>query len=368
MLYHLFPELVELHSGFNVIRYITFRSAAAGITALLITWIVGPAIIGTLRRKRWGQVIRQVGPHTHFGKQGTPTMGGLIMISAATVSTLLWAELTNPYVLIALASFLVCGALGFVDDYLKISRGNADGLVDKVKLFAPAGVGMAVGIFLIASPLSSHEPTVTALPFFSDLQFAFAPLFFVLFTSFVVAGSSNAVNLSDGLDGLAAGLVAIAATTFAFYAYLAGRVDTSAYLGLFHLPGAGELTVFVAALIGTCIGFLWFNSHPASVFMGDTGSLALGGALGVLAILVKTEFLLVIAGGVFVAEALSVIAQKSFFKFTRWRTGEPRRLLRMAPLHHHFEKLGWKESKVVVRFWVAGLLCAIGALAALKIR
>ena len=368
MFYHLFPELADLHFVFNVFRYITFRSAAAMATALLITWIVGPRIIAWLSSRQFNQVIRTNGPSTHLTKVGTPTMGGIVILLATSFSTLLWAELTNPYTIVALSSFILLGFLGFADDYLKVVRGNPQGLVGRVKFFTPAAAGIVVGAVLIMAPLSEHGSTATAVPFFSDLQVVFAPWLFVLFASIVVSGSSNAVNLSDGLDGLASGLVAIAAVTFAIFAYLAGRIDTSQYLGLFHLPGAGELTVFCLAMAGASIGFLWFNSHPASVFMGDTGSLPLGGALGVLAVLLKGEFLLVIAGGVFVAETLSVVAQRSYFKLSRWRTGTGRRILRMSPLHHHFELKGWPETKVVVRFWIAGLLCSMLALAALKIR
>lgn len=368
MLYHLHPELLDLHFVFNVFRYITFRSAAAMATALLITWVLGPRIISWLRARQLNQVIRAEGPSTHLAKVGTPTMGGLIILSATTLSTLLWAQLDNPYTLVALSSFLFLGLLGFLDDYLKVTRGNPKGLVGRAKLLAPAAAGVLVGLALLLNPLSDHGPTATALPFFSELQVVFAPWLFVIFAALVISGSSNAVNLSDGLDGLAAGLVAIAGVTFAIFAYLVGRVDTSAYLGLFHLPGAGELTVFALAMAGAAIGFLWFNSHPAAVFMGDTGSLALGGALGILAVLLKGEFLLFIAGGVFVAEALSVFGQRGYFKYTRWRTGTGRRWLRMAPLHHHFEERGWPETQVVVRFWIAGLLCSMLALAALKIR
>ena len=368
MLYHLMPDLTEVHSVFNLFRYITFRSAGALGTSLLVTWWIGPRVIALLRQRQIEQVIRRDGPSTHLDKRGTPTMGGIIVIVAACVSTLLWAELANPYTVFALLSFVVLGALGFMDDYLKVVRRDPRGLVGRYKLVTPAIVGLGLGIALILYPLSSHAPTATSVPFFSGYQAVFAPVVFVGFTAFVVSGTCNSVNLTDGLDGLASGLVAIAAVTFAIIAYVTGRFDTSAYLGLFHLAGAGELTVFAVAVAGAAIGFLWFNSHPASVFMGDTGSLALGGALGVMAVLLKAEFLLLIAGFVFVLEAGSVMAQRGWFKYTRLRTGTPRRLLRMAPLHHHYEMRGCPETKIVVRFWIVGLLCAMLALSTLKIR
>jgi len=368
MLYYLLPGLTDVNTVFNVFRYITFRAAGAVVTALFIAFAFGPMIIRRLQAANVGQVVRASGPETHLVKAGTPTMGGLIIILSATLSTLLWAELANPYVLIATVSLLWMGAIGFLDDYLKVVQGKTRGLVARYKMVGQWSFGLALGAFLILNPISPHPSTATAVPFFSDLQAGLWPGAFILLTGIVVSGTSNGVNLSDGLDGLAAGLTAIAAVTFGVYAYVAGRVDTSLYLGLFHLPGAGELTIFAVALAGAAIGFLWFNAHPAEVFMGDTGSLALGGAIGVMAILLKAEFLLVIVGGVFVMETLSVILQTSWFKYTRSRTGEGRRLFRMAPIHHHFEKLGWPETKVVVRFWILGVLCALFALSSLKIR
>jgi phospho-N-acetylmuramoyl-pentapeptide-transferase len=260
------------------------------------------------------------------------------------------------------------GAIGFLDDYLKVVQGKTRGLVGRYKMVGQWTFGLALGAFLVWNPISPHPTTWTTVPFFSDLAAVFAAPVFVFFTGAVVSGSSNAVNLTDGLDGLAAGLTAIAAVTFGVFAYIAGRVDASQYLGFFYLPGAGELTVFAVALAGAAVGFLWFNAHPAQVFMGDTGSLALGGAIGVMAILLKAEFLLVIVGGVFVLETVSVIVQTSYFKYSKRRFGEGRRVFRMAPIHHHFEKLGWPETKVVVRFWILGLMCAMLAISTLKIR
>jgi len=315
-----------------------------------------------------GQVVRDVGPESHLMKSGTPTMGGLIIIAAATTSTLLWARLDNWYVIIAVVALLWMGAIGLLDDYLKVVQGKTRGLVARYKMIGQWSFGLALGAFLLWNPISSHPTTWTSVPFFADVAASFWPPFFVLFTGIVVSGSSNAVNLTDGLDGLAAGLSAIAAATLGVFAYIAGRTDTSRYLGFFYLEGAGELTVFALALSGAAIGFLWFNSHPADVFMGDTGSLALGGAIGVVAILLKAEFLLVIVGGVFVLETLSVIVQKGWFKYTKRRFGEGRRVFRMAPVHHHFEKLGWSEPKVVIRFWILGVLFAMLAFSTLKIR
>jgi phospho-N-acetylmuramoyl-pentapeptide-transferase len=368
MLFHLLPGLSDVHAVFNVFVYITFRAAGAVVTSLLIAFAFGPLVIRKLEAARVGQVIRQVGPQSHLAKAGTPTMGGLIIIAAATLSTLLWAELTNWYTVLALVSLLWMGAIGFLDDYLKVVRGKSRGLIGRYKMVGQWTFGLALGVFLLWNPISPHPTTWTTVPFFSDMAAAFAAPVFALFTGAVVSGSSNAVNLTDGLDGLAAGLTAIAAATFGVFAYIAGRVDTSAYLGFFYLPGAGELTIFAVALAGAAVGFLWFNAHPAEVFMGDTGSLALGGAIGVMAILLKGEFLLVIVGGVFVLETVSVILQTSFFKYTRARYGEGRRVFRMAPVHHHFEKLGWPETKVVVRFWILGLMCAMVAISTLKIR
>jgi phospho-N-acetylmuramoyl-pentapeptide-transferase len=368
MLPWLLPRFADVHIVFNLFGYITFRAAGAVVTSLLIAFVVGPAAIRWLTALRVGQVVRQLGPESHYGKAGTPTMGGVIIIAAATVSTLLWARLDNPYTLLALVALLWMGAIGFLDDYLKVVQKRTQGLVARYKLIGQITFGLALGALLVWHPISSYPGSFTGVPFLSDWGAAFWPPAFVLFVAIVVSGTSNTVNLTDGLDGLAAGLTAIVAVTFGIVAYVTGRVDTSRYLGLFYLPGAGELSIFAVALAGAAIGFLWFNAHPAEVFMGDTGSLALGGAVGVMAILLKAEFLLVIAGGVFVMEGVSVILQTSWFKYTARRYGQGRRIFRMAPIHHHFEKLGWPETKVVVRFWILGILCAMLAFSTLKIR
>ena len=368
MLYHLLPGYADVHIVFNLFRFITFRAAGALVTALLLAFALGPITIRLLKRHRVGQVVRSEGPVTHLKKAGTPTMGGALILACTALSTLLWAELTNWYTMLGILTLLVTGAIGFMDDYLKIVQGRPAGLVARNKMAAQWTFGLGLGLFLLLHPISPVDPNRTMLPFFSDLSLLFAPWVYVAFVALVVSGSSNAVNITDGLDGLAAGLTAIAAATFGIFAYLLGRVDSSSYLGLFYLPGAGELTILALALTGGCLGFLWYNSHPAEVFMGDTGSLALGGVIGVMAILLKAEFLLVIVGAVFVAEVVSVVLQVGYFRHTARRHGTGKRLFKMAPLHHHFEQLGWPESKVVVRFWILGVLSAMVAFSALKIR
>lgn len=368
MLYHLLSPLAGHHILFNLFRYITFRAAGAMVTALVISFLFGPAVIRWLRRLRVGQVVRNDGPETHLGKAGTPTMGGVLILISTSLSTLLWAELTNPYTIIALVVLIWMGLIGFLDDYLKIVHRRPDGLGGRYKLLGQGALGLFVGLYLWRFPISPLPANWTGLPFLSDHFLVIWELFFIPWVMLVLAGSSNAVNLTDGLDGLAAGLSAIAAATFGVFAYLIGRIDTSQYLGLFYLPGSGELAVFCVALTGAALGFLWFNAHPAEVFMGDTGSLAIGGAIGAVAILLKSEFLLVIVGGVFVIEALSVILQVGYFKYTSRRYGTGKRIFRMAPLHHHFEKAGWMESKVIIRFWILGILFTLLAFGSLKIR
>ena len=375
MLYYLLAPLGKKYLLFNLINYLSFRAAAAMVTALFIAFVVGPGIIAKLRAHKVGQVIRAEGPASHQGKRGTPTMGGIIILLSTVIPTLLWARLENRAVLFALLSILWMGGIGFIDDYLKIVQGKSRGLVARWKLVGQCSFGIALGLLLYqypVVPVDTIPATATTLPFFKYLVVNFTPLVFVGFVTLVITGSSNAVNLTDGLDGLAAGLSAIAAFGFAVFAYLLGRTDSTSYLYLFYLPGAGEIAVFCAALMGGCIGFLWFNAHPAQVFMGDTGSLAIGGAFGTVAILLKAEFLLLLIGGVFVAEALSVMAQTSVYKWFRRTRGkeyaDAHRVFRMAPLHHHFEKLGWHETTVVTRFYILGIFCALLALSTLKLR
>jgi phospho-N-acetylmuramoyl-pentapeptide-transferase len=368
VLYHLLVPLAEYNIIFNLFRFQTFRAAGAVVTAFLVAFWFGPGIISRLRMLKVGQVVRTEGPKTHLGKSGTPTMGGVLIVLATVIPTLLWARLDNLYTITALVVLLWLGVVGFMDDYLKIVRKKTEGLKGRYKIIGQAVLGLLLGVLILVVPFSEVPATWTQIPFIKSWHVAFWPPVYVLFVMVVIAGGSNAVNLTDGLDGLAAGLSAIAAVTFGVFAYLLGRVDSSDYLDLFYLPGAGELTIFCVALSGGCIGFLWFNAHPAQVFMGDTGSLAIGGVLGAIAVLLKAEFLLVIVGGVFVAEALSVMAQTVYFKWTRARTGTGRRIFRMAPLHHHFEQIGWHESQVIIRFWIMGVMCAMVAFATLKIR
>ena len=374
MLYWLLWPQARHSALANLVTYISFRAAAAVVTALLIAFVVGPLIVARLQALKVGQIVRTDGPATHLGKRGTPTMGGLIILLATVVPTVLWARLDNRFVLVALFAIAWMGAIGFVDDYLKIVRRRPRGLVARYKMAGQITFGLALGFLLLAFPWTGTvlPPSATTLPFLKYVYVVMLPPLYIVWVTFIVAGSSNAVNLTDGLDGLATGLTAIAAITFAAFAYLIGRVDSSEYLKVFYLPGAGELAIFCASLMGACIGFLWFNAHPAKVFMGDTGSLAIGGALGTVAILLKAEFLLAIIGGVFVAETLSVMIQTSVFKWRARRHGreyaKQHRVFRMAPLHHHFEQLGWHESTVVTRFYILGILCALLALSTLKIR
>jgi phospho-N-acetylmuramoyl-pentapeptide-transferase len=375
VLYHLLAPLGKQFLIFNLLNYISFRAAAALVTAILMAFVVGPPIIARLRARRIGQIIRAEGPASHQGKRGTPTMGGLIILLATIIPTLLWARLNSRFVWFAVLATLWMGGIGFIDDYLKIVQGKSRGLVAKWKLVGQVSFGVVLGTLLVFFPVIPTETmpaAATTVPFFKFVIVTFAWWLYIAFVTVVITGSSNAVNLTDGLDGLATGLSAIAAAAFAFFAYVLGRTDTTTYLNLFYMPGAGELTIFCTALTGACLGFLWFNSHPAQVFMGDTGSLALGGAFGTVAILIKAEFLLFLIGGVFVAEAISVILQTSVYKWFKRTRGkeyaDAHKVFRMAPLHHHFEKLGWHESTVVTRFYILGIFCAMVALATLKLR
>jgi phospho-N-acetylmuramoyl-pentapeptide-transferase len=377
VLYHLLVPWADQNLAFNVFRYVTFRAAGAVVTAFLVAFWFGPSIIGRLRMLKVGQVVRTEGPQTHLGKSGTPTMGGVIIVLATVIPTLLWARLDSFNTWAAVITLCWLGGLGFMDDYLKIARKKTEGLKGRYKLVGQTAAGLLLGLALVFLPHYAHSvdtgiPTYshawTQIPFFKTVHISMWWPLYVVFVTFIIVGCSNAVNLTDGLDGLAAGLSAIAAVTFAIFAYLLGRVDAANYLNVFYIPGAGELTIFLVALAGGCMGFLWFNAHPAEVFMGDTGSLAIGGVLGCVAVLLRAEFLLGIVGAIFVAEALSVMLQTLYFKYTRRRYGTGRRIFRMAPLHHHFEQIGWHESKVIIRFWIMGVMCALVAFATLKIR
>lgn len=375
MFYHWLVPLSSTHIAFNLFNYISFRAGGAMVTAWLLAFLAGPAVIRQLRSYKIGQVIRADGPATHQEKRGTPTMGGLIIILATVAPTVLWSQLDNRFVLVAMLATLWMGAIGFLDDYLKVVQGKSRGLVAKWKLLGQSSFGLMLGILLLVDPVVAPDlipASATTVPLFKYVVVVFTPAAFVLFVTFVITGTTNAVNLTDGLDGLAPGLTAIAAGAFGVFAYIYGRVDVTEYLNVFYLSGAGELAVFCAALLGASLGFLWFNAYPAEVFMGDTGSLAIGGALGTVAILLKAEFLLLLIGGVFAAETVSVLLQSGvykWFKRTRGREyADAHRVFRMAPLHHHFEKLGWRETTVVTRFYILGVFCALVALATLKVR
>jgi phospho-N-acetylmuramoyl-pentapeptide-transferase len=358
--------------GGNLIRFITFRSAMAAVLALLISLLLGPWMIRKLKRYQIGEEIRTDGPKSHLIKAGTPTMGGLMILCAVSIPTLLLANLTNFYVLLTLVAFLWMGAVGFLDDYLKAVKKIKKGLVAKYKLTGQISLGMMVALFILLYPHLfgrnfSLNATMTTVPFIKDVLLDFGwvyPLVVIL----VITGTSNGVNLTDGLDGLAIGVSLIAGMAFAAISYVTGNVKFADYLNIIYLDGAGELAIFCAAFVGAGLGFLWYNGYPAQVFMGDTGALALGAALGTMAILVKKELFLLVIGGIFVVEALSVIMQRLYFKYTKRKFGEGRRIFRMAPLHHHFEQLGWHESKVVVRFWIVQVLLVLISLTMFKVR
>jgi len=374
LFYHLLPPLADTIPGLGVFTYISFRAAGATVTAMFLSFFIGPWIIRALRERNVGQVVREDVPEGHRDKQGTPTMGGLIILLSTVVPTMLWARLDTRFTFIAVAATMWMAAIGFLDDYLKVVQRKPRGLVARYKLIGQVTFGAALAAYLLFIPLNtgSLAPNETTVPFFKYASFTLTPVLFMAFVTFIVTASSNSVNLTDGLDGLASGLTVIAAAAFAIFAYLIGNTVASDYLLIYYIPGAGELSVFSASLMGAAIGFLWFNSHPAEVMMGDTGSLAIGGALGTVAILLKSEFLLLLIGGVFVAETMSVLIQTGVFKWRKRRHGveyaRQNRVFLMAPLHHHFELAGWHESKIVIRFYILGLLCALIALATLKIR
>ncbi|MFQ5452950.1 MAG: phospho-N-acetylmuramoyl-pentapeptide-transferase [Candidatus Zixiibacteriota bacterium] len=362
MLYHLLYPLTKYVSGFNLFRYITFRAAGATVTAIIICLILGPFFIRLLKKYQIKETIREEGPAHHKKKAGTPTMGGLIILSGIVVPTLLWADLSNFYILSVLLVTVWLGLIGYMDDYLKVIKRQPRGMIGKKKLVGQILLGLLFSLILTYLAPENHYDGTTDIPFLKNYLLNLGILY-IPFIIFIITGFSNAVNLTDGLDGLAIGLSALCFFAFTGLAYLTGRLDYSDYLQIEYIPGTGELVIYCGAAIGSALGFLWFNNHPAEVFMGDTGSLALGGALGAIAILLKKELLLVIVGGVFVIETLSVILQVASY-----RLRGKKRIFKMAPIHHHFELLGWHESKIVVRFWIIGALCALITLATLKIR
>jgi phospho-N-acetylmuramoyl-pentapeptide-transferase len=372
----LYQKLFPIFSPFRIFRYLTFRTVFASLTALFIALIIGPYVIRKLREFQIGQYIREEGPEAHQKKAGTPTMGGLLIVIAIVIPTLLWADLSNKFVWIAVLATLGFGAIGFADDYLKITHRRNLGLTGRSKLMLQFLVAFLVGIALVLMQAREEYSTHMFVPFFKKFQpdlilpgfldnpytwlFAFLP--FLLFVALVLVGSTNAVNLTDGLDGLAIGCTVIAAGALTVLTYVSGHAVFAEYLELPRSPQSAELTIFCGAMVGASIGFLWYNAHPAEVFMGDVGALALGGAIGTVAVIIKQELLLPFIGGVFVIEALSVIVQVGSYKLRK------KRVFKMAPLHHHFELLGWSESKVIVRFWIASLIFALFALTTLKLR
>ncbi len=357
MLYHLLYPLHTEYSVLYVFRYITFRTIYATITALMISFILGPWLIATLQRLQIGQTIRKVGPESHFVKEGTPTMGGALILLAIILPTLLWADLTNLYIWVTLLVISGYGAVGFIDDYLKVVRKNSDGISARQKMFWQIAIALLAMVFLYNNGLDTR----LSFPFFKNFNPDLG-MFYIPFAILVIVGASNAVNLTDGLDGLAIGPMIIASATFLLLAYLVGNAKLSGYLQITGIQGAGELAILCGAMVGAGLGFLWFNAYPAQVFMGDVGSLSLGGALGIIAVITKNEFVLVIVGGIFVIEALSVIVQVISFRY--WG----RRVFRMAPIHHHFELKGWAEPKIIVRFWIISIVLALIALSTLKLR
>ena len=367
MLYYILTPFKDTFGIFNLFEYITFRAAFAAIIALIISFIVGPIIIKILRKNQIGEEIRSTGPESHMIKKGTPTMGGFIILMAVLIPTLLFAKLNSPLIQVIILSTIWMGIIGFFDDYLKVVKKMEKGLIARYKMAGQIILGTIISFLIYQIPDFGDFATKTTVPFLKNVEIDLGMLYPIM-VILVITGTSNAVNLTDGLDGLAAGLLGICFTVFAAIAYISGRTDFSDYLNIIYIPGAGELTIFTAAMAGACIGYLWFNSSPAEVFMGDTGSLATGAALGTLAVLLKKELLLIIIGGVFVFEAVSVIIQLSYFRWTKNKFGEGKRFFNMAPIHHHYELLGWSESKIVVRFWIIGLLLALLSLTTFKIR
>ena len=361
MFYHLFYPLHQDYSFLNVFRYLTFRTAYAALTAMLISVLIGPLVIRFLQKKQMGQVIRHDGPKSHYNKAGTPTMGGLLILAVASATIVLWANLTEFYIWLALLATLAFGVVGFWDDYLKKIRKSHAGLRGKYKIVAQILIASFVAILLYMLAEPGDNTTRLSVPFFKNLTPELG-FWYVPFAIVVIVGTSNAVNLTDGLDGLAIGPVIIATFAYAGITYVAGNARLADYLNIMYVRGAGELAVFCGALLGASLGFLWFNAYPAQIFMGDVGSLALGGALGIVAVIVKHEFLLALIGGLFVIETLSVILQVASFKLTG------KRVFRMAPLHHHFEEKGWQEPKVIVRFWIIAIILALLSLSTLKLR
>jgi len=369
MLYYLFDYINKIYSppGFDIFRFLTFRSALAAITGLFLAFYLGPKIIRSLQKNQIGEAKKVDAPQMHWSKAGTPTMGGLIIIFSAVVPVLLWGDLTSIYIILILGGTVWLSLVGFLDDYLKVVKKLPKGLIGKYKLLGQFIIGLVVGSVIYFSPEFSNYNSLTTVPFLKNVNLDLS-IFYIPVVIFIITATSNAVNLTDGLDGLAIGVIAIVMIALALLSYVSGNVIFADYLNIIYLPGSGELTVFVAALVGASLGFLWFNAYPAQIFMGDTGSLALGGAFGILAVLIKKELFIPILGGVFFMETISVIIQKIYFKYTKKKFGQGKRVFKMAPIHHHFEILGWAEPKIVVRFYIIAIILAIVTLVSFKIR
>jgi phospho-N-acetylmuramoyl-pentapeptide-transferase len=361
MFYHLLYPLSSEYSLLNVFKYITFRSAYAGVTALVLSLVLGKLMIRTLLKLQIGEKIRSDGPQHHSSKAGTPTMGGLLILATFISSTLLWADLNNHYIWLVLLSAIGFGAIGLWDDFLKLRKG--DGITAKEKIVLQVVLSLGIGIYLLYfDPTRAEYATRLSIPFFKDYQPDLG-VGYLIFIIFIIVGTSNAVNLTDGLDGLAIGPIIVATFTYTGIVYISGHFNFSEYLRVEHIKDAGEIAIASSAILGASLGFLWYNSYPAQIFMGDVGSLSLGGVLGTIAVIIKHELLLILVGGVFVIEALSVIIQVGYFKYTGGK-----RFFKMAPLHHHFEQLGWSEPKVIVRFWIVSVVLAMISLSTLKLR
>ena len=369
MLYYLLEYINKVFNppGFDIFRFLTFRSALAAITGLILALFLSPKVISVLKRKQIGEAKKIDGPKSHWSKAGTPTMGGIIVVLSVAIPVLLWGDIKSTYIILILFGTLVLSGVGFLDDYLKVVKKYPNGLIARYKLLGQFLVGLTIGSVIYFSPQFAGINTLTTVPFLKDINFDFS-FFYIPVVVLIVMFTSNAVNLTDGLDGLAIGVIAIVMIALAIISYVSGNAIYSDYLNIIYLPGSGELTVYVAALVGASLGFLWYNSYPAQVFMGDTGSLALGGAFGILAVLIKKELLIPILGGIFFLETISVIMQRLYFKYTKKKYGEGKRIFRMAPIHHHFEMLGWPEPKIVMRFYIIAVILAIISLTSFKIR
>ncbi|HRE39710.1 MAG TPA: phospho-N-acetylmuramoyl-pentapeptide-transferase [Ignavibacteria bacterium] len=369
MLYYLAEYINSVYDppGFDVFRFLTFRWALAAITALIMCFIVAPIILRKLKEKQIGEALKEDGPKFHWSKAGTPTMGGIILWVSVIIPVLLWGDLKNIYIQIILFVTVALALVGFLDDYLKVIKKYQKGLVEKYKLLFQFITGLIVALVIYFAPAFEGINSITTIPFLKQLQFDFS-YFYIPIIIFIIIGTSNAVNFTDGLDGLAIGTSGIVVFTLGIIAYVSGNVETAKYLNIIYLKGNGELVIYCGALCGAALGFLWYNSYPAQVFMGDTGSLALGGVIATLSILVKKEFLLPLLGGIFFIEILSVIIQRYYFKYTRLKTGEGKRIFKMAPLHHHYEMKGIPEPKIVIRFYIVAIILAIMTLSTFKVR